>query len=172
MSARWVPIEELSKEPYISVLCYPTPDLEEALRRIQELKRLKIDFIVFEGRSQIGSLNVLGKGCVSIVVKAIAGDQLYALKIRRLDANRESMLREARLQSMANEVNVGPILKACSENFLVMDFVNGIAFTEWIRGLKGRGSVRRLREVLRDLLDQCRRLDSIGLDHGELSNLS
>lgn len=171
-SYRSASVDELSKEPYLSVICYPNPNVDEALLRIQELKRLGVDALHFEGRTQIGSLNVLGKGCVSIVVKVSSKDRFYALKLRRLDANRESMLREAKLHSIANSVGVGPTLRASSENFLLMDLVSGVRFTKWMECVRGKGSVQRLRKVLKELLDQCYRLDQLGLDHGELSNLS
>jgi putative serine/threonine protein kinase len=50
-----------------------------------------------------------------------------------------------------------------------MEFVEGILLPEWIEMLKGYGTRNRIRLVLRDLLEQCWRLDEAGLDHGELS---
>lgn len=50
-----------------------------------------------------------------------------------------------------------------------MEFVDGILLPKWIANLKGRGSRKRIRGVLREVLEQCRTLDESGLDHGELS---
>ncbi|MFQ6135374.1 MAG: serine/threonine protein kinase [Nitrososphaerales archaeon] len=152
-------------------MCYPSSDKEEAARRVEELERLRVAQVIFEGRTKLGSLSLLGKGCVSLVVKAEAAGWMYALKIRRTDANRPSMRREADLQRFANDVGVGPKLHSVSDNFLLMDLVEGESIVSWIRGLKGPGSTARLRDVSREVLNQSFKLDQAGLDHGELSNL-
>lgn len=69
----------------------------------------------------------------------------------------------------ANSVEVGPKLLDTSENFLLMKFIKGPLLFQWISTLRGRGTKARIRKVLRDILEQCWRLDKIGLDHGELS---
>jgi len=112
---------------------------------------------------------VLGKGCVGIVVRALLDKKRIALKIRRVDADRIGMQHEAEMLKTANKVEVGPRLIGVSENFLLMDFVEGTLLPEWIERLKGKGTRNRIRQVLRDVLEQCWRLDAIDLDHGELS---
>jgi len=112
---------------------------------------------------------VLGKGCVGIVVRALIDKKRVALKIRRVDADRIGMQHEAEMLKTANKVGVGPRLIGKSENFLLMVFVEGSLLPEWVERLKGRGTRNRIRHVLRDVLEQCWRLDEIGLDHGELS---
>jgi len=165
-----VRIDELIKEPYVNVLCYPKPDVNTAIERINELKLLKVKSILFEGKTKIGKLGVVGKGCVSIVVKAITDFGIFALKIRRMDANRISMKREAEMHLMANSVNVGPKLFGVTENFLLMEFIEGYSILEWLKRIEEQ-SIERVRKVLKELLDQCYALDKLGLDHGELSDL-
>ncbi|MCP8321855.1 MAG: serine/threonine protein kinase [archaeon] len=164
-----VRIDELIKEPYVNVLCYPKPDVNTAIERINELKLLKVKSILFEGKTKIGKLGVVGKGCVSIVVKAITDFGIFALKIRRMDANRISMKREAEMHLMANSVNVGPKLFGVTENFLLMEFIEGYSILEWLKRIEEQ-SVERVRKVLKELLDKCYALDKLGLDHGELSD--
>ena len=167
-----VPVNELASEPYIQALCYPSRDVEEAERRVQELKGLGVSRIIFEGRTKVGNLGLLGKGCVGLVVKAeTLNREVYALKIRRMDANRPSMQREAELHQIANSVNVGAKLFKTSDNFLLMEVVDGESINTWISKLWGVGSTFRMREAARAVLEQCFRLDHAGLDHGELSNL-
>jgi putative serine/threonine protein kinase len=154
------------------VLCYPSPDVEQAERRIQELKQLNVSQLVFEGRTRIGNLGLLGKGCVGLVVKAeTINREIYALKIRRSDANRPSMQREAAFQRIANGVDVGAKLINASDNFLLMEVIDGEKIQMWINKLHGVGSTSRMREGAKAVLEQCFRLDQVGLDHGELSNL-
>jgi putative serine/threonine protein kinase len=78
------------------------------------------------------------------------------------------MLREAEMLREANVVDVGPNLINATQNFLVMEFVEGKLLPKWIETLKERAK-SRIRRVLRDVLEQCWRLDEIGLDHGELT---
>jgi putative serine/threonine protein kinase len=90
-----------------------------------------------------------------------------ALKIRRVDADRSKMQREAALLKKANAVNVGPKLLAVSRNFLVMQFVDGSLLPKWLEKSRGKAQVKT---VLHRILEQCWRLDEAGLDHGELSH--
>jgi putative serine/threonine protein kinase len=169
-SSKSVRIGDLVEEPYLEVLCYPKPDHDLGLKRIKELERLSVKRILFEGKTRIGNLGVVGKGCVSIVVKALTKSVILALKIRRTDANRISMTREAEMQLMANSVGVGPKFFEATENFILMEFIEGHGILDWLKGVKEQ-KVDRIVKVLRDLLDQCYSLDGLGLDHGELSNL-
>jgi len=123
----------------------------------------------FIGRQKIGNVNVLGKGCVGIVIAAHLDSGKVALKIRRTDANRTTMEREARMLEIANSVSVGPKLLGTSENFLVMELFEGDLIEDWI----AHPDLERNKEIviglLRDVLEQCFRLDKVRLDHGELS---
>ena len=50
-----------------------------------------------------------------------------------------------------------------------MELVEGDYLVDWVGGL-GPGDVGLLRGALLDLMEQARRLDVAGLDHGELSS--
>ncbi|MFC1755164.1 serine/threonine protein kinase [Thermoproteota archaeon] len=166
-----IPIKDLSLTPYVDALCYPSSDKKIAEKRIEELTTLGVSNVIFGGKTQLGRLGILGKGCVSVVIKAEVSGKKYALKIRRLDANRSSMLNEADLLRSANNVGIGPSLHSFSNNFILMDIVDGEGLNEWIRQLKGPGSTSSLKNVIVDVLTQTFTLDQAGLDHGELSNL-
>jgi len=162
-------VKELVEEPYSTVLGYPKCPRGELESRVKELESIGVKRIIFEGSSMIGRLNLLGKGCVSVVVKAVLDDKIVALKIRRLDADRESMEREAGFLNIANSVDVGPKLFAKSKNFLAMGLADGIKMIDWI---KQDLDAQPIRKVTSQVVEQCFRLDTIGLDHGELSNLN
>ncbi len=158
--------------PYLAVLTYPRPNLRQARSRIEQLAKLGVREVTFEGRTKIGRLGLVGIGTVGLVVKGAGpGDRVCALKIRRTDANRASMREEFRLTRLANRVGVGAQAHACTRDVMSMDFIRGVGLDEYVRGAEGRGSARRVRELAHALLNQCRKLDLIGLDHGELSNL-
>ncbi len=162
-----VTIEKLSEEPYASILCYPRSCRAEIRKRLVELRKLGVTAVKFCGEKETFGMSVLGKGCVGIVTIAYVNGEKAALKIRRVDADRKGMQREAEMLRKANSVRVGPKLLGVSANFLVMQFVDGELLPEWLRKRKSKADVRI---VLRDVLEQCWRLDAAGLDHGELSH--
>jgi len=160
-------LKKLSEEPFASIICYPKVIKTELNKRLNELRKLKITGIEFSGQKQILNLRVLGKGCVGIVVIALRGKRRVALKIRRTDADRKNMTREAKLLKKANEVGVAPKLVGACKDFLVMQLISGDLLPEWVEKKVSREETCR---VLKDILEQCWRLDMIGLDHGELSH--
>jgi len=150
-------------------LCYPKYDLKELRKRLEELKRLGIKTLEFSGEKMVFDVPVLGKGCVGVVVMAHTDRGKVALKIRRVDADRAGMQHEAEMLRKANTVKVGPNLFDVTENFLLMEFIEGTLLPKWVEMLSGKGTRARIRRVLRNVLEPCWRLDGEGLDHGELS---
>jgi putative serine/threonine protein kinase len=163
-----VPIEKLWQEPFASIMCYPKASKADVRKRLKELEKLGVKALEFSGGKQVLNLHVLGKGCVGVVVKAYGEKgEAVALKIRRVDADRAMMQHEAEMLKGANAVGVGPRLLDVSKNFLIMEFVDGLLLPEWLEKCRSK---KRLKSVLRDVLEQCWRLDRAGLDHGELSH--
>jgi len=160
-------LEKLSEEPYAPVICYPGPSKGELQKRLKELKKLGVKALEFSGEKQAFNIPVLGKGCVGVVVIAHIDGEKAALKVRRVDADRSGMQREAEMLKKANSAGVGPRLLGVSKNFLLMQFVDGDLLPKWLEKHRGKA---RIRKVLRHVLDQCWRLDKAGLDHGELSH--
>jgi putative serine/threonine protein kinase len=161
-----VSLKGLQEKEYCEVLCYPRCEQEDLGKRLEELERLEVRAVEFSGDVRAFNVPVLGKGTVGIVVIVHTGTGRAALKIRRVDADRKGMLHEAEMLRRANAVNVGPRLLDVSENFLLMEFVEGNPFPRWIKSTLDP----QFCMVLRDVLEQCYRLDKSGLDHGELSN--
>jgi len=165
-----VSLKGLRENKHGQVLCYPRCEQEELGRRLKELERLGVQTIEFTGEKNVFDVPVLGKGCVGVVVVAYTNSGRAALKIRRVDADRKGMFHEGEMLNRANAIDVGPKLLEISENFLLMELVKGTHFPEWIKSMEGREEQWRVRLVLKDILEQCYRLDEAGLDHGELSN--
>ena len=168
----FISIKKFADKPYSKILGYPKATNRQIRSRINELEKLKIKSISFTGSTTLGKLAILGKGYVGVVVLAKKGSKQVALKIRRTDSQRNEMRNEAILQKLANSVNVGPKLFVVSKNFLVMEYLEGINISKWVNALKGIGSAKKLKSIIRNILEDCYRLDQIGFDHGELSNVS
>ncbi len=172
MKKSFIPIKKFEEEPYSKILGYPKASKRQIKSRILELEKLKIKSISLYGPTTIGKLAILGKGYVGVVVLAKKGTREIAIKIRRLDSQRKEMKREAKLLEMVNSVNVGPKLYDVSKNFVVMEYLEGEKIGDWIKNLNGKGSVKRLKLVIKSVLEDCYQLDQIGFDHGELSSIS
>ena len=82
------------------------------------------------------------------------------------------MKNEAKLLKIVNSINVGPKLYDSSKNFLVIEYLDGEKIGDWIKNLSGKGSVNKLKSTIKSILEDCYKLDNIGLDHGELSSIS
>ena len=152
----------------LSLITYPHYSESEYKDRIIDMESLGITSIILGGKTIINGSHVAGKGCVGIVVKAKAGNTVCALKIRRTDADRKTMDKEARFHKIANSVEVGPRLEGQTKNIIAMEYVPGQNIVEWVAHTKRS----RVRSVARAVLEQCFRLDTAGLDHGELSRLA
>ena len=82
------------------------------------------------------------------------------------------MKKEAELLNIINNHKIGPKLIASSKNFLVMEYLDGEKIGDWVDGLKKKGSSTQVKIIIKKVLEDCYSLDRIGLDHGELSNLT
>jgi putative serine/threonine protein kinase len=163
-----VPVDQLIQEPYSSVLCFPNSTQSELQNRVTELRRLGVTALEFSGTASVFgvAVPVLGKGFVGIVVIAHLNGERMAVKIRRTDADRADLLHEAVMLSKANTVSVAPKLMGASKNFLLMELIDGDLLPNW---LKTKHDKVLVKQVLGEVLEQCYRLDQLGLDHGELS---
>ncbi len=94
----------------------------------------------------------------------------FALKIEKNKSPRKEMAqKEARFLQKANSVGVGPPLIGfdLENRAILMELIDGIPFGKWV--LKESVSKKQLRGIIGSLLLQAQKLDSIGLDHGQLA---
>jgi putative serine/threonine protein kinase len=130
-----------------------------------------VEELIFEGRAKVGRLGILGLGTVGIVVRAKVGSEFMALKIRRTDANRPDMENEFRITTLVNRMGVGVPIHGHTKDFILMKLLEYQELHQWLQELNGQGKRNATREMLHSLLNQCRKLDIMGVDHGQLSNL-
>ena len=169
MTKSFIPISKLSLHPYSRILGFPKPTKREITNRIQEMKKLGIKSVSFDGPTELEGLKILGKGYVGVVVLAKIKNNVFAVKIRRIDAPRKRMQDEARFQKIANNVNVGPKLIQASINFLVMEYIKGEKIISWAKKTETKSP--EIRHVINNVLRDCFLLDHAGLDDGELSTI-
>jgi putative serine/threonine protein kinase len=164
-----IPVDDVIGHAVGRFLCWPRYDEDEAKQRLSQLKELGIESLALGGRHAILGYQVLGKGHVGVVLKAMRGGEEVALKIRRTDADRESMHREAEMLFLANKAGVGPMLHCFSHDFIAMEKISGSYLGEWMNDF--RDNPEEMRNVIRALLEKSRKLDIIGVDHGELTKI-
>ena len=172
MAHSFISIKKFADEPYSKILGYPKATTRQINSRIKELEKLKIKSISFTGPTTLGKLAILGKGYVGVVVLAKKGNKQVALKIRRTDSQRKNMKNESILLKLVNTIGVGPKIFDNSKNFLVMEYLEGEKISNWVNSLHGIGSTKKFKTVVKKILEDCYKLDNLGLDHGELSNVS
>jgi putative serine/threonine protein kinase len=166
-----VNLDNLDEKLYGNVICYPFFEKKDFIQRCSEMKKIGIKEIYFEGEQTINKIEVIGKGCTSIVLSVLTKDKKVALKIRRTDSDRLDMRHEAFMLQLVNSVNVGPKFLSYSKNLLLMELIDGAFLPSWIYAIDDQTDVRhRICNVLKDTLEQCWILDQLGLDHGELSH--
>ena len=156
----------------VPIISYPRKINErEYSDRLKELEIIGVSSILQGGITKIGRISILGKGGVGLVVKVERNDRkTYALKIRRIDANRSSMDREGKLHRIANLAGVGPSIYANTKNFILMEFIDGCNIIGWLNQQSVKAN--QVRKVVISTLEQCYNLDRANLDHGELNCLS
>ena len=172
MKQSFVKIRKITEPPYSDIWVYPKGTKAQIKSRIKELENLGVDSISFQGKLEICTICILGKGYVGIVVLGKIGRKKVAVKIRRNDSPRKNLKKEAQLLKIINGHKIGPKLIAFSKNFLVMEYLDGEKIADWVCGLKKKGSSSQLKIIIKKILEDCYSLDRIGLDHGELSNLT
>src|SRR5919106_5285420 len=154
----------------IPIISYPHFSESEYKDRIIEMESLGITSIILGGKTIVNGAHIAGKGCVGIVVKAKSRGEVCALKIRRTDANRETMDSEVHLHNMANSACVGPSLEEHTKNLILMEFVAGQSIIDWV--VSNNVTESKMWTLAVAILEQCFSLDIAGLDHGELSRLT
>jgi putative serine/threonine protein kinase len=166
---RLITVEDAAAQPYATMLAYPHPDREGVRSRIDQLKQLGVVQLEFSGNLNIDRLSVLGKGVAGMVMVGITPSRRIALKVRRSDSRRKSVLHESAMLQSANKVGVGPEYLGNTPDVLAMQLVKGETLPPWLLSLKGRGRRAKARATLSSLLRQCYKLDQADLNHGELS---
>ncbi|MDG7035599.1 MAG: hypothetical protein JRN32_00670 [Nitrososphaerota archaeon] len=144
----------------LKYLSFPLFNSERALSILGRLSSV--------GMVDIELKRIVGKGHKSVVLSgSLSGGKRVAIKVLRTDTMEDRLIREAKFLKMANSISIGPRLIATDKYFIVMEMIEGERFTGW---LKRETKPEIIKEVVGSALRQTWKLDSIGLDHGELSN--
>jgi len=123
--------------------------------------------VQYNVKSELKALGITGeefiaKGWRSQVFKAHLGEQTVALKV----ASPETVQKESEFLKLANTASVGPKFIKNSEHIVVMQFIDGTPYSNWIQtALPGD-----IKTIILAAMDQARALDKLPLNHDQLSN--
>ncbi len=163
------------RSPLLSnLISYPKFELDEYYKRINDLDKMGIKDVILEGPAQLYGLKILGKGHSGVVLKVNThSGKNYALKIRRLDSRRKDCLTEINNQKLANIVGIGPKLLENTHDLILMEFINGKGISDWFIDQSNSTVLNKksVGSIVNEILEQCYRLDSLNLDHGELTRI-
>ena len=167
---------ESSKKYYIksprlmNLICYPKFNAINYALKIKDLFTLHLKFVILEGNTMLYNNNILGKGCEGLVLKVETNEnKVMAAKIKRTDSCRFSMKSEYDFYRFANIYEIGPKVYSCTDNILLMDFLEGISVENWF--LETKLDSQMIKTVIIRILNQCFILDKMNLDHGQLNKL-
>jgi len=96
MKQSFIKISKITEPPYSDIWVYPRGTRAQIKSRIKELMALGVESVSFQGKLQIGTISILGKGYVGIVVLGKIGGKKVAVKIRRNDSPRKNLKKEAK----------------------------------------------------------------------------
>ena len=150
------------------LLGYPEISKPELQARHTELEEFDIGQFLSAGETSLRDLKILGLGYVGLVVLVVKNQQLFALKIRRANSKNESLLTEAAALQKANQEAIAPKVYQASQNFILMDFVEGENFLEWLKQSIANQDFYGIYQVINNLIEQAFRLDQIGLDRDDM----
>ncbi|MCX8182528.1 MAG: hypothetical protein N3D12_05360 [Candidatus Methanomethyliaceae archaeon] len=134
---------------------------------LSDLKEIGVKEVLSQGGVDIANFKVLGKGCVGIVLLGLLEGSRIALKVLRSDADRKSLYKEGEILKEVNRAGIGPKTIAVRGTVIAMEHISGDFLSKWLKVQKERDKVRM---TVKELLEQCWKLDEMGIDHGELSD--
>ncbi len=114
---------------------------------------------------QLTNKTYLAKGKRGIVSTATVSGRRVVVKEPNPAASTNTIEREARMLKRVNRLGIGPELLGIVDGCLVMEYVDGEEILRWAR----HSTKERIKRLLRELLDQCRRLDLEGISKREMT---
>lgn len=111
-------------------------------------------------------MEFLAKGKRSVVYTDVLDGRKVAIKIKRKDSKAPNFRieNEANWLKRLNKYNIGPKLISFRDDKLVMEFVEGERFLDWLKNAEES----EVEDVLKEIFRQVRRLDELRVDKEEM----
>ncbi|MEM1634882.1 MAG: serine/threonine protein kinase [Thermosphaera sp.] len=154
------------------VLCFPLSDCNVIAERLNGLRNDGFIYLLETGW-RFKDMRIAGKGYAGLVVIARHKKHgIGALKIRRLDSRRDSLLREGYMMRSAQPSGLSPAVYIERDDYIFREYLlpsECIAFDRFIENALRDRRTSALTEALKHLVRRLHTLDKLGIDHGELN---
>ncbi len=173
-----VSVEDILSSPdkyerILLLLVYPSRDVELAISRLEALQSIGVDRIILWGDTEVYGVKILGKGGSSLVLLVSYRGEPTVAKILRTDVGDKDLSKEARILryivEKIGEYKVSPRLVESLDWLILMEYIVGFKMGEFLSSQLYLLDRDELLRFLRLLFTKAYLLDSIGVDHGELS---
>ncbi len=155
---------DLDSKEALEAVCYPRV-VESCYKRLYRLQSVGLEKVCVKGPVKIASgIGVLGKGHASIV-SAFQSTRwgIVAVKSKRIDSRRRTMVKEALRIKEASRAGVAPRVYYYDDDLIVMEYIEGPTLEELMQIQGG------LTEwIIFSTLKSARILDIMGILHLEI----
>ncbi len=163
-------IPYLNNEDFCRILRLYKYDVNTCRKLLEKIKETGVNnFFNYGPRNVYGKLRIVGVGFTGILVLASASKGIVLVKILRKDSRRNSMLHECSILEEASRLGVSPRAYSCSNEYIVMEYIDGYSLAEYIENFDKFRFIYDLRIILKSILYKTFLLDKHHIDHGELS---
>ncbi|PUA32361.1 MAG: hypothetical protein B7O98_06805 [Zestosphaera tikiterensis] len=147
----------------LEVLSFPKFNEEVAFKRLKSLRDVGLE-VDERGATEV---KLLGKGHSSVVFLSKHKEfGIVAVKVLRTDSKRDSLKQECKAMKQAQPI--APKIYSCGDEYVVMEFINGVNLEEYLKTLSACDELILLGLKI---LAVGKYLDDVGVDHHELSVL-
>lgn len=131
---------------------------------IYKIKK-RIELIELE-KNKITNIQFHEKGKRGLVLKAIYKKNTIAIKLKNQKSKTDTIFNEINILKKVNKLNIGPKLIKQLHHSIIMEFIDGIKIIEYIKINNKNKTIK----IIKDILDQCYRLDQNKIDKKEMTN--
>lgn len=118
-------------------------------------------------KHDISGVHFFAKGKRGLVFKGKWKEKEVIIKVKNPQSAAQSTLEfEAQWLKRVNPLGIGPKLFFAGEHFLVMEFIDGISFMDFIE----KNQKKKIQKIIQELCAQMYRLDILGINKQEMTH--
>lgn len=117
--------------------------------------------------SKFKNVQELDSGKHGLIYKAEYNNEFVAIKVKKPSSeSQNTAILEANYLEKVNELGIGPKLIEKNENYVVMEFIDGIRIDKFLE----EASEEDIKIVIDKIMEQLKKLDEAGINKMEMTN--